>query len=256
MPKRFSVWVGVLLVLASNVTTVVSSVHAEEPTSSSYKFSETSIGTGGMLQSSSANYQATSTTGDLGVGNSESSHYQIDSGRVTTPDPRLALMVNGSAELDTFSAAIPAMGTSSFTVLNYTSFGYVVNIIGSPLTHDSGSHSISPVAPNTFPDPPPYTESSTPGFEQFGINLAANAPPDAPESIGLNPAQDTFGFGVAAANYNTNGKFRYVSGDTIASAPKSSGVTSYTITYLVNVGALTPGGKYRSNQTIVVTGTY
>ena len=39
-------------------------------------------------------------------------------------------------------------------------------------------------------------------------------------------------------------------------AGKSSGITNYTITYLLNVAGLTPGGEYRSDQTLVVLGTY
>jgi hypothetical protein len=91
------------------------------------------------------------------------------------------------------------------------------------------------------------------GIEQFGINLAANT---TPSSFGANPVQTIFGVGTAEANYSTPNNFRYVSGDTIASAPKSSGKTTYTLSYIVNVNSLTPGGKYSSNQTIIVTGTY
>ena len=71
-----------------------------------------------------------------------------------------------------------------------------------------------------------------------------------------NPDHGQFGFGSAATNYDTPNFYRYVDGATIASAPKSSGVTIYTLTYLVNVGSLTPGGIYSSNQTLIVIGTY
>lgn len=91
------------------------------------------------------------------------------------------------------------------------------------------------------------------GTSQFGINLVANT---LPISIGANPDNGSFGFGLASTNYNTPNQYRYISGETIAQAPKSSGVTVYTITYLVNVPALTPGGQYISDQTLIVTGTY
>lgn len=96
-------------------------------------------------------------------------------------------------------------------------------------------------------------DSSHPGTEQFGINLVANT---SPASFGANPNNGDFGFGSVAENYNVANQFRYVSGDTIAKAEKSSGETTYTISYLVNVTGLTPGGSYASNQTLVVTGTY
>lgn len=94
---------------------------------------------------------------------------------------------------------------------------------------------------------------SQPGVEQFGINLVANT---SPSSVGSNPDNGQFGFGAVVGNYSTPNQFYYSSGDTIAQSPKSSGVTNYTITYLVNVEGLTPGGKYRSDQTLVVLGTF
>jgi hypothetical protein len=96
-------------------------------------------------------------------------------------------------------------------------------------------------------------QTSSPGIEQFGVNLVANT---SPTSAGANPAQSIFGVGEAATNYDTPNSYRYVSGDTIAFAPKSSGVTTFTITYLVNVGALTPGGQYTSAQQLICVATY
>ena len=62
--------------------------------------------------------------------------------------------------------------------------------------------------------------------------------------------------GAAASNYNTANNFRYNGGETIASAPKTSGQTNYTISYIVNAATTTPGGSYSGNQTLVCTGTY
>ena len=47
------------------------------------------------------------------------------------------------------------------------------------------------------------------------------------QTSALTPDNGQFGFGVAAVNYNESNKFRYVSGETIAMAPKSSGQTNY-----------------------------
>jgi hypothetical protein len=44
--------------------------------------------------------------------------------------------------------------------------------------------------------------------------------------------------------------------ETIATAPKSSGVTTFTITYVLNVRSLTPGGQYTSSQQLVCIATY
>jgi hypothetical protein len=91
------------------------------------------------------------------------------------------------------------------------------------------------------------------GIEQFGINLVANT---LPISFGANPDNGQFGFGSVASGYNTPNNFRYVNGETIASASKDSGITNYTISYIVNVAPLTAGGTYTANQALVVTGTY
>lgn len=239
MLKRLA---GVLFAFLGVVICMAPITHAQSTQSPNYRFDESTIGQGGLINSSSANYQGTSSAGDLGVGESGSNNFNFQGGSQTTNDPSLAVEVNGTAALSDFSSTIPSTGTSTFTVSNYTSYGYVVNILGTPPTNNG--HTIAAITA-------PWT--SSPGFEQFGINLVANT---APTSFGANPVQGHFAFGTAATNYNTANQYRYVSGETIASAPKSSGVTTYTISYLVNVGALTPGGKYESNQTLIVTGTY
>ncbi len=216
--------------------------HAELE-SPNYKFEESTIGSGSMVQSSSANYQSTHALGDVAVGEAASANYQIQAGSKTTPDPALSVQINTTnASLGAFSPTAPSMATATFSVLNYTSFGYVVQIEGKPPT--KGTRSIPALSTAT---------SSQTGTEQFGMNLVANT---SPTSIGANPDQGQFGYGVAHPDYATPNKYRYVNGDVIASAPKSSGVTTFTISYLVNVAPLTEGGVYKTNQTIIVTGTY
>lgn len=216
---------------------------AETLQSTNYQFGESTLGQGGVPNSSSSNYQGSSSTGDLGVGQSSSTSYNQQGGSQTTPFPTLTVNVTGaSVILPEFSYTTPSMGTNTFSVINYTSYGYVVLIDGDPPSNSG--HTIAAMA---TPD------TSSPGFEQFGINLVANT---APQSIGANPDQGNFGFGIAEADYDTPNNYKYVNGDTIASAPKSSGQTDYTISYLVNVAQLTPGGQYTTNQSIIVVGTY
>jgi hypothetical protein len=243
MLKRVVAWVEFFLIFAYCLTFSPSSVAAETLQSPNYKFDESTLGAGGLIQSSSANYQSSSSTGDLGVGNSASSGYQINAGSQTTNDPTLSFSVNTiNANFGSFTASSATVTTATFSVTNYTSYGYVAQIVGNPPT--SGGHTIAPLATSS---------SSQSGIDQFGINLVANT---LPISVGANPDNGGFGYGTAEPNYATSNQYRYVSGEAIASAPKSSGTTNYTITYLVNVGSLTPGGKYTSNQTIIVTGTY
>lgn len=233
----------VLVILAVCLFWTVPSVSSETLQSANYRLDETSIGSGGLIQSSSTNYQTRSTAGDLGVGNSTSSSYQIEAGSQTTNDPTLSFgFVSSTANFGNFTATGTATATISFNVVNYTSYGYVIQIAGNPPVN--GSHTI---------DAMPSTDSSQVGIEQFGINLVANT---SPLTFGADPDNGQFGFGVVNVNYSTPNMFRYVSGDIIAQAPKSSGKTIYTISYIVNVEGLTPGGQYAANQTLIITGTY
>jgi hypothetical protein len=238
------VWGGFrLLALGSSVVIACAGTAYAELQSDSYRFEESTLGSGGLMQSSSANYSATDAVGDVAIGEAASANYQVMAGSKTSPDPTLTVQINTSASsLGAFSATAPSMATASFSVSNYTAYGYVVQIEGAP--PKNGNHTIPALATEA---------SSNVGTEQFGMNLVANT---TPQSIGANPDQGQFGAGVAHPDYATPNKYHYVSGDIIASAPKSSGLTKFTISYLVNVAPLTKGGTYKTNQTIIVVGTY
>lgn len=234
-------WLRLMVVLAC-VCTPFSPDQALALQSNSYRFDESVIGVGGMGEASSTNYKAVEDVGALAVGNSASSNFQVEAGTKTTHDPTLSFKINTSnLDLGNFTASGPTTTTASFTVSNYTSYGYVVQLMGTP--PKNGSRTIDPLT---------TTSSSQAGVNQFGVNLVANTAP----LVGTNPDNGQFGFGSAAPNYATPNKYRFVNGETIAKADKSSGVTSYTMSYLVNVESLMPGGKYTSNQTLIVTGTY
>lgn len=248
MSKRRQGWVYMLFGVAAFFSFPTTSTYADTLQSPHYQFDDSTLGSGGLVESSSNSYKGSSAVGDIAVGDSSSTNYQVDSGSKTTPDPTLSFSVDTTgSNFGNFSSNNAAMATAHFSVSNYTSYGYAVQIVGPPPTN--GSHTIKAMTADTST----ADAASQPGQEQFGINLVANT---SPKSIGSNPDNGQFGYGTIATNYDTANKYRYVSGETIASAPKSSGVTNYTISYLVNVGNLTPGGQYTSNQTLVVTGTY
>lgn len=243
-----SVHVGVVASLGLALALFIAPADATQTLQSpNYKFDESSVGTGGLTQGSSTNYRVQSATGDLAVGSAASGNFQVEAGSRTSPDPVLTFNLgNANANLGKFSASTASTASASFSITNYTSYGYVVQLVGHPPKY--GSNEISPMT---------ATAVSQPGIEQFGVNLVANT---SPISFGANPdngtAPNDFGFGQVAPNYGTPNQFRYVSGETVASAPKSSGKTTYTLSYLVNVTPLTPSGTYTSDQTLVVTGTY
>lgn len=239
--RRRIIW-GVLV--ASVAVVLAPSAAADPSQSAHYQLPELVIGGSGLNSAQSANFQSSQTSGILGLGTSTSTDFQFSSGGQTTSDPALAFGITApTVNFGAFSAGAATVATSSFEVSDYTSYGYIVQILGNPPSSSSG-HTI-PAMSTTGP--------SQAGIEQFGINLVANT---SPVSVGANPDHGQFGTGSAAANYGTSNNYRYVSGETIASAPKSSGVTTYTISYLVNVSSLTPAGQYATNQTLVCTGTF
>lgn len=185
---------------------------------------------------------------DLNVYNSGSG-YQTQAGFNTAPSPTLTFLVNTTlVNLGLLTYSNPVEATASFSVINYTSYGYVVQTVGNPPT--SGGHTLTAM-----------NGTSSIGTEQFGMNLVANNVASAtPASVfGSNPAQNpdnTFAYGQAATGYGTPNNFKYNNGDIIAQALKSSGETDYTISYLANISTSTPAGVYQMNQVLVCTGTY
>ena len=234
---------GILGALLACLLLMAPGAYAETLQSTNYKLDESSIGTSSPIGQASSSYNLSSGVGDLAAGNAASANFQIEAGSKTTADPVLAFSVNSSAaNFGLFSPTLASTATATFSVKGYVSYGYTVQIVGT--APSNGTHTISPLA---------TSDTSRPGSEQFGVNLVANTQPT---SVGANPDNGSFGFGTVANDYNVSNHYRYVSGDVIAKADKSSGVTNYTLTYLINVAGLTPGGQYKSNQTLIVLGSF
>lgn len=237
---------------------------AEYQASSNYSMNESELGAGGDFSGFSSNYSfipsiddGGSTLGETGVGNSSSTNYQTNGGLNPTAQPSLSLTVDVTpASLGLLSTSSANTATASFSVSNYTSYGYVVQVVGTPPSY--GGHQLAAMTGNAGLG----GDASQNGVEQFGMNLVLNHSPANPVVGSADPACQVAGFcfGVAGdgttAKYATDGRYRYVSGETIASGPKSSGVTNYVITFLANQSTTTPSGAYSGNLAIVATGTY
>lgn len=222
---------------------------AQQSFSNSYGADEVFMGPGGSNDVSSSNYTGRASIGDAALtsgntGNGSSTNNQTYSGNTTTANPELEVTLSAaSLDMGVFSPNAPGTGTATFSVRTYLASGYVVYTIGNPPTSSSGRQ----LAPMTTGG------TSSPGTEQFGINLVANTTP----AIGSNLSQGEFGVGYVATNYATANNFRYNTGEVIARADSSSGLTTYTISYLININpATTPAGRYIFTQSIVVTSTY
>jgi len=213
--------------------------------SANYQLIEPVVGGVGSNNSSSANLQVRTSGALIGSGTSSDTGAQIEGGHQTTGNPALSFgIVNANVTFGTFSPTSTATATSSFEVSDYTSYGYIVQIFGTPPTNSSNGYSIAPLKTNA---------ASIAGTDQYGIDLVANTQPT---TFGANPYFGQFGSGSIAPNYNTANSYRFDNGDEIAYSGKSSGLTTYTISYIVNVGSLDPGGQYQATQNIVCTATY
>ena len=262
---RIGIVLGALLLpLWANSMIASACTGGQQTCSSGYGVSEAFFGTGGQLcdpndladSAHSATYCAKTAAGETGVGSTASGNaYQAQAGFNTNRDPSLTVVVNdsqcadfGSASksLGVLSAASASFTSVNFSVKSYLAGGYTVQTVGQAPTYTSGSsHTLATMSGGT----------STPGTEQFGINLVANTTP----AVGNNVQQlpdTTFGFGQAVSGYNTANHFRYNDGDQIASSAKSSGTTCYDISYLFNISNTTPAGMYAFNQSIVATSTF
>jgi hypothetical protein len=223
--------------------------------STNYQVVESEIGGNGQFQSASSHYNINpnvddggSSLGESAVGNSVSSSYQTNSGFNTTAQPGLTMIVNtalmnfGVVPLGTKTTA-----SGTFSVKDYTSSGYIVQIIGN--TPTNGGHSLTQLATDTA-----YNATN----EQFGCNLVS----DTGVGTSANPVQNPPGFGYGVAGdgshtyYTLADQWRFNSAETIASSPKTSGETDYTMTCMINAINTTPGGTYTGALTLVTTGTF
>ena len=262
--RRWTRQLIVCVALVTGVSGVVSAAPGDPSSASTnYRVVESEIGGNGQFNSGSANFNINPATDDGGsslgetaVGNSASTNFQTNSGFNTTAQPSLTMIVNTpSVDLGTLSLVAAKTAVATFSVKDYTSYGYVVQIIGATPTY--AGHALAALTSDT---------ASANGTEQFGLNLRANT---SPASVGVDPVQvpsSTFSFGAAGdgstGTYGTSrpytiaNNYRYVSGETVASGPKSSGETDYTISLMANISTVTPGGQYTGALSLVATGTY
>lgn len=218
--------------------------------SSSYKVEESFFGTGGELDASSPSYKAKQSAGETTVGNSASNSYQFQGGFNTSDKPLLEVAVNGGQyDMGYIDASTTGSAVATFTVRNYLSSGYVVQLNGNApaLTSSAG-------APRVLPGMNPAT-SSSPGTEQFGVNLVDNGNPN----IGADVVQipdNTYSFGTPISGYGTVNLFKFIDGDIIAMSPKSSGQTNYSLSMIANVARNTPAGQYGGHLSVQVIPTF
>jgi hypothetical protein len=141
--------------------------------------------------------------------------------------------------LGTLTTSATGTGTSSMTASTNAASGYSVTVSGTTLT--SGPNTIAALASPT---------ASALNTAQFGLNLTANTTP----SVGTIASGS--GTGVAATGYGTANQFKFVSGDTVASASVPTNSNTFITSYIANVNGAAAAGSYSTQLTYIATANY
>lgn len=118
--------------------------------------------------------------------------------------------------------------------------GFAITAYGNP-----------PTAGTNVVDAPTVPTESRPGTDQFGINLVENTAP----TVGENPvgawlnAQPT-------SDYGQTNKYKYVSGDVVASSPNVSLMKKFTVSYIFNSSPRLKAGVYTTTINFVASGRF
>ena len=137
------------------------------------------------------------------------------------------------------SSNVAKTGSTQMVVATNAKDGYTVQMNGTTML--AGNKTIPALVAD---------DVSRPGTSQFGVNLRRNADP----SVGANPSGP--GSGTATADYAIANRYRFVSGEHIASASAPDLYRKYTITYLVNVAKDQPPGIYTSTVTYICLASF
>lgn len=92
---------------------------------------------------------------------------------------------------------------------------------------------------------------STPGSNQFGINLVANNNP----IIGSDP-EGPWANAVASPDYGLANQYKYVPGDVVAFSPNVSLMKKFTVSYIVNSRDDIRPGVYTTTITYIASGRF
>lgn len=226
----------VALLVGAGITS--QQVLAQTSKSPNYQMTESEIGNTAGGESCSGNYCSQVTVGNDSAASSASSP---ELGTVKYGEPMIELSVNaGASSLGQLSTERTGLKQIGLQIRNYETGGFRVQVVGTPPKY--GDHTLSALA---------SPASSSPGTEQFGINVVANTSP----SVGVNPVLQPGGgdaTGLVMSGYNTPNRFKYVSGETVAQTTANTGGADLTISMIVNISNTTPAGHYSGDYAAIV----
>lgn len=148
-------------------------------------------------------------------------------------------LASATVALGSLSTSTTGTGTSTVGIATNASSGYSLTYSGTTLT--SGSNTITALGSPT---------ASSIGTRQFGINLVSNSSP----SVGT--AVSGTGTGVAATGYNTTNQFKFLTGDTVATAAAPTNTNTFTVSYIANIDGSTAAGAYSTVLNYVATANF
>lgn len=93
--------------------------------------------------------------------------------------------------------------------------------------------------------------TSQPGTNQFGINLVANTAP----AVGYDP-EGEWANAVAAPDYAQSDRYKFVSGDLVATSPNVSLMKKFTVSYIVNASPSLKPGVYSTTVNFIASGRF
>lgn len=129
---------------------------------------------------------------------------------------------------------------SQMAVGTNASAGFAITVVGEPPT--AGINTIDTLDVPT---------ESTPGRNQFGINLVANNSPQ----VGLDP-EGIWANALPSADYAQPNLYKFVNGDIVAYSPNVSLMKKFTVSYIVNASRNLRAGVYSTTLTFVASGRF
>lgn len=155
----------------------------------------------------------------------------------------LTMALSGTtASLGTLVSGATSFATTTVTINTNSGSGYAMKYNASNLTNQIGS--LNSLTANATP----IVAANFLTTEGWGLNAATIE----------NTSSGADALGEASGNYNTAGSYMVVpSTDTfLASSSGTASAHAYTVTYGVNIGALTPAGSYTGTVDFIVYATF
>jgi len=143
-------------------------------------------------------------------------------------------------DMGTLDSTTTLSAHSQMAVGTNASGGFAITANGTPMS----------AATNVI-DSPSSPTISTPGKDQFGMNLVANNEP----SVGSDP-EGLYANAIASPGYSIPNHYMYVPGDIVAYSPNVSLMKKFTVSYILNASPSLRAGVYTSTMTFIASGRF